>query len=46
MYGKKYMGIERATFLFDEDLKLIKVWRNVKVKGHVDEVLNFVKNLN
>ena len=46
MYGKKYMGIERATFLFDENLKLINVWRNVKVKGHVDEVLDFVKNLN
>ena len=46
MYGKKYMGIERATFLFNEDLKLIKEWRNVKVKGHVEEVLNFVKNLN
>ena len=45
MYGKKYMGIERATFLFNKDLKLIKVWRNVKVKGHVEEVLNFVKNL-
>ena len=45
MYGKKYMGIERATFLFDEDLKLIKIWRNVKVKGHVEEVLSFVKNL-
>ena len=46
MYGKKYMGIERATFLFDDDLKLIKIWRNVKVKGHVEEVLNFIKNLN
>ena len=46
MYGKKYMGIERATFLFDENLKLIKIWRNVKVKGHVEEVLNFVKGLN
>jgi peroxiredoxin Q/BCP len=45
MYGKKYMGIERATFLFDQNLKLIKIWRNVKVKGHVDEVLSFVKNL-
>jgi len=45
MYGKKYMGIERATFIFNSDLKLIKVWRNVKVKGHVEEVLNFVKNL-
>ena len=46
MYGKKYMGIERATFLFNENLKLIKIWRNVKVKGHVEEVLNFVKDLN
>ena len=45
MYGKKYMGIERATFLFDDDLKLIKIWRNVKVKGHVDEVLSFIKSL-
>ena len=46
MYGKKYMGIERATFLFDDNLKLIKIWRNVKVKGHVEEVLSFIKNLN
>ena len=46
MYGKKYMGIERATFLFDDDLTLIKIWRNVKVKGHVEEVLGFIKNLN
>ena len=45
MYGKKYMGIERATFLFDEDLKLIKIWRNVKVKGHVEEVLSFIQDL-
>ena len=45
MYGKKYMGIERATFLFDQNLKLIKIWRNVKVKGHVNEVLSFVENL-
>ena len=45
MYGKKYMGIERATFLFDEDLRLIKIWRNVKVKGHVEEVLSFIKDL-
>ena len=45
MYGKKYMGIERATFLFDENLKLIKIWRNVKVKGHVEEVLTYVKSI-
>ena len=33
-------------FLFDDDLTLIKIWRNVKVKGHVEEVLSFIKNLN
>jgi len=44
MYGKKYMGIERSTFLFDENLKLVKEWRKVKVKGHVEEVLNFIIN--
>ena len=42
MYGKKYMGIERSTFLFDEKLKLIKVWEKVKVKNHADEVYNFI----
>ena len=35
------MGIERATFYLT-NLKLIKIWRNVKVKGHVEEVLSFV----
>ena len=45
MYGKKYMGIERSTFLIDSDGKLLKEWRKVKVKGHVDEVLESVKNL-
>ncbi|MEQ9815688.1 MAG: thioredoxin-dependent thiol peroxidase [Azospirillaceae bacterium] len=39
MYGKKYMGIDRSTFLIDEDGKLAAVWRKVKVPGHVDEVL-------
>jgi len=45
MYGKKYMGIERSTFVVDKDLKVINVWRNVKVKGHVEEVYNFIENL-
>tara|TARA_B100000575_G_C22943567_1_gene546050 strand:+ start:28 stop:483 length:456 start_codon:yes stop_codon:yes gene_type:complete len=44
MYGKKYMGIERATFLFDENLILIKEWRKVKVNGHAEEVLDFITN--
>ena len=40
MYGKKYMGIERSTFLINFEGKLIKEWRKVKVKGHVEEVLS------
>ncbi len=39
MYGKKYMGIERCTFLLGKDGTVTQVWRNVKVKGHADEVL-------
>ena len=42
MYGRKYMGIERSTFILDEDLNIIKEWRKVKVKGHVDEVIEFL----
>ena len=45
MYGKKYMGIERSTFVIDKDLNIIGVWRNVKVKGHVEEVYSFIENL-
>ena len=45
MYGKKYLGIERSTFLIDEKGTLRQEWRKVKVKGHVDEVLATVKNL-
>ena len=45
MYGRKSMGIERATFLIGKDGKSAKVWRKVKVPGHVDEVLEAVKAL-
>lgn len=45
MYGKKYMGIQRATFLIDENGKIANVWPKVSVKGHVDEVLEAVKSL-
>ena len=45
MYGKKYMGIQRATFIIDENLNVINLWRNVKVKGHVEEVYEYIKNL-
>ena len=46
MYGKQVRGIERSTFLFGRDGKLKQEWRGVKVKGHVDEVLDAVKALN
>jgi peroxiredoxin Q/BCP len=42
MYGRKYMGIERATFLFGADGKLVKAWRKVRVPGHVEAVLSAV----
>ncbi len=45
LYGKEYMGIERSTFLINTQGVLVKEWRKVKVKGHVDEVLEAVKNL-
>jgi len=45
MYGKKVRGIERSTFLIDKDGILRHEWRKVKVKGHVEEVLEAVKNL-
>ena len=44
MYGRKYMGIERSTFILDEKGNIQKEWRKVKVKGHVDEVINYLKN--
>jgi peroxiredoxin Q/BCP len=39
MYGRKYMGIERATFLIGPDGRIARVWRKVKVEGHAEEVL-------
>lgn len=42
MYGKKYMGIERSTFILDKDGKIEKEWRKVKVNGHVDEVIDYL----
>ena len=45
MYGKKFMGIERSTFLIDANGKLRQEWRKVKVAGHADEVLEAVKSL-
>ncbi|WP_375569527.1 thioredoxin-dependent thiol peroxidase [Ahrensia marina] len=45
MYGKKYMGVERSTFLVGADGTIAKAWRKVKVPGHVDEVLEATKAL-
>ena len=45
MYGRKVRGIERSTFVIDEKGVLAREWRGVKVPGHVQEVLNFVKAL-
>lgn len=44
-YGKKVMGIERSTFVLNKKGVLVKEWRQVKVAGHVQEVLDFVKTL-
>lgn len=43
MYGKKYMGIERSTFILDEKGNTIQEWRKVKVNGHVDEIIQNLK---
>ena len=45
MYGKQVRGIERSTFVIGADGKLAREWRGVKVPGHVDEVLEFVRSL-
>ena len=45
MYGRKYKGIDRATFLIDEKGIIQKIWRKVKVSGHVDEVIDEIKNI-
>ena len=45
MYGRKYMGVERSTFIIDGNGKIAKVWRKVKVPGHAQAVLEAVKSL-
>ena len=45
MYGKKFMGIERATILIDKDRRIKKIWRKVSVTGHVEEVLEAAQKL-
>ena len=43
MYGRKYMGIDRATFLINRDGTIARIWRKVKVPGHAQEVLEAAK---
>ena len=43
MYGKKYFGINRSTFILDKKGKILHSWSKVKVKDHVDEVIKFIK---
>ena len=45
MYGRKYMGMERATFLIGDDGRVLRAWLKVKVPGHADEVLNAARAL-
>ena len=45
MYGKQYIGVDRSTFLINEKGVIVKEWRSVKVKGHVEEVLAAVQEL-
>lgn len=45
MYGRKYMGVERATLLIGADGRIARIWRNVKVKGHAEDVLEAVRAL-
>ena len=43
LYGRKYMGIDRSTFLLNNNFQVLHIWRNVKVPGHVDEVIDIIK---
>lgn len=45
MYGKKFMGVKRTTILVGKNQKIIKIWKNVKVKDHVKNVFEFIKNI-
>ena len=43
MYGRRYMGVDRSTFVIDRNGAIAKIWRNVKVPGHVDDVVDVVR---
>jgi thioredoxin-dependent peroxiredoxin len=45
MYGTKYMGMERSTFLIDRDGKIARIWRKVRVEGHAQDVMRAAQAL-
>ncbi|TIU25385.1 MAG: peroxiredoxin, partial [Mesorhizobium sp.] len=45
LYGRRYMGVERATFLIGSDGRIARIWRNVRVNGHAEAVLEAVRAL-
>ena len=45
MYGKNFMGVQRSSFIIDNDRKIIKIWPKVKVEGHAQDVLTSIKAL-
>jgi peroxiredoxin Q/BCP len=45
MYGREYIGVDRSTFIINTEGKVINEWRSVKVKGHVNEVLEVIKSI-
>ncbi|TSB45183.1 thioredoxin-dependent thiol peroxidase [Alkalicoccobacillus porphyridii] len=45
-FGKEYMGVVRSTFVINKDFQLVKEWRKVSVKGHAEEVLEYINELN
>jgi peroxiredoxin Q/BCP len=44
MYGRKYMGIQRSTFLINEQSKIEYIWDKVRVKGHIEDVIDKIKD--
>lgn len=44
-FGKEYIGVERSTFIFNKEGELVKEFRGVKVDGHAEEVLDFIKEI-
>ena len=45
MYGRKYFGIERTTFIINKNKRIVQVWNKVKVNNHIEEVLDYIQNI-